>query len=161
MLRPFYMNSDIIVCKILSITWTLLQGMSLSMNQTVHSQKLNKVDKCFSQESCGALFCEGKGGSCFTRSSPIAEGTLCGIRKVKLLNTILENFKSSQERISGFLNVYNLVFLQICLAGHCRHEPRVPGPIDGGWGSWGSYEACTRTCGGGVRYRSRQCNNPV
>lgn len=112
MLRPFYMNSDIIVCKILLITWALLQGMSLSMNQTVHSQTLKKVDKCFSQESCGALFCEGKGGSCFTRSSPIAEGTLCGIRKVKLLNTILENFKSSQERIGGFLKFLIFFFFR-------------------------------------------------
>lgn len=31
--------------------------------------------------SCGLLYCT-KGGSCYSRGSPVAEGTVCGIRKV-------------------------------------------------------------------------------
>ena len=33
--------------------------------------------------------------------------------------------------------------------------------INGGWGKWGSKTKCSRTCGGGVSYCERECNNPV
>ena len=33
-------------------------------------------------------------------------------------------------------------------------------PVDGGWGSWSSYSTCSRTCGGGTKSKSRNCNNP-
>ncbi|KAL1264847.1 hypothetical protein QQF64_005202 [Cirrhinus molitorella] len=49
-----------------------------------------------------------------------------------------------------------------CFKGHCiwrsSHEPY---GHDGGWSSWGKFGSCSRTCGGGVRSRNRQCNNPV
>ncbi|XP_036393537.1 A disintegrin and metalloproteinase with thrombospondin motifs 14 isoform X2 [Megalops cyprinoides] len=48
-----------------------------------------------------------------------------------------------------------------CFKGHCiwrsSHQPY---GHDGSWGSWGKFGSCSRTCGGGVRSRSRQCNNP-
>ena len=34
------------------------------------------------QESCGALYCT-KDGRCYSRGAPVAEGTICGHRKVK------------------------------------------------------------------------------
>eukprot|EP00105_Crassostrea_gigas_P023961 XP_011444035.1 PREDICTED: SCO-spondin isoform X3 [Crassostrea gigas] len=34
-------------------------------------------------------------------------------------------------------------------------------PIDGNWASWGSYSACSVTCGGGTQGRNRTCSNPV
>ncbi|KAJ7383377.1 metalloendopeptidase [Desmophyllum pertusum] len=80
--------------------------------------------------SCGALYCTKGGGSCYSRGAPVAEGTECGDRKW-------------------------------CRAGVCTDVgSSLPPPINGGWGPWGPYGACTRTCGGGVRHRSRQCNNP-
>ncbi|GAB1597885.1 A disintegrin and metalloproteinase with thrombospondin motifs 9-like, partial [Argonauta hians] len=47
-----------------------------------------------------------------------------------------------------------------CHNGVCvvkRHFEKV----DGNWGKWSEYDACTFPCGGGIRKSSRDCNNPV
>uniref|UniRef100_A0A673WCG2 ADAM metallopeptidase with thrombospondin type 1 motif 20 n=1 Tax=Salmo trutta TaxID=8032 RepID=A0A673WCG2_SALTR len=48
---------------------------------------------------------------------------------------------------------------------HCRHGKCVNKELDlrpfhGDWGPWGHYSVCSRTCGGGTRSTSRDCNNP-
>lgn len=39
-----------------------------------------------------------------------------------------------------------------------RQTPKIIRP--GGWGPWGAWQSCSRTCGVGVTYRRRRCNNP-
>lgn len=34
-------------------------------------------------------------------------------------------------------------------------------PVNGGWGVWGPWGDCSRTCGGGVQYSFRSCDNPL
>ena len=33
--------------------------------------------------------------------------------------------------------------------------------VDGEWGDWSSYGACSSSCVGGQQTRTRQCNNPA
>ncbi|XP_024618127.1 A disintegrin and metalloproteinase with thrombospondin motifs 13 [Neophocaena asiaeorientalis asiaeorientalis] len=49
-----------------------------------------------------------------------------------------------------------------CSKGHCRSlaELAPVGAVHGHWSSWGPASPCSRSCGGGVVTRRRQCNNP-
>uniref|UniRef100_A0A670Y4F3 ADAM metallopeptidase with thrombospondin type 1 motif 5 n=1 Tax=Pseudonaja textilis TaxID=8673 RepID=A0A670Y4F3_PSETE len=43
---------------------------------------------------------------------------------------------------------------RICLQGKCASN-------HGNWGSWGPWGHCSRSCGGGVQFTYRHCNNPA
>lgn len=47
-----------------------------------------------------------------------------------------------------------------CYKGHCMWKNANQAKQDGVWGSWSKYGSCSRSCGTGVRFRTRQCNNP-
>ncbi|KAK2573570.1 A disintegrin and metalloproteinase with thrombospondin motifs 18 [Acropora cervicornis] len=51
-------------------------------------------------------------------------------------------------------------YQQWCIGGVCEDNGKKRMP--GGWSSWSlSHSTCTRSCGGGVQYRTRSCNNPL
>ncbi|XP_043937071.1 A disintegrin and metalloproteinase with thrombospondin motifs 15 [Protopterus annectens] len=89
---------------------------------------------CPYMQPCAKLWCTGKARGqlvCQTRHFPWADGTSCKEGK-------------------------------FCLKGACveKHTPSKY-KVDGGWGRWGPYGTCSRTCGGGVQLAKRECNDPV
>ncbi|XP_060739607.1 A disintegrin and metalloproteinase with thrombospondin motifs 3 [Tachysurus vachellii] len=48
-----------------------------------------------------------------------------------------------------------------CYKGHCMWKNANQVKQDGAWGLWTKYGSCSRSCGTGVRFRTRQCNNPA
>ncbi|NWI89415.1 ATS7 metalloproteinase, partial [Pitta sordida] len=48
-----------------------------------------------------------------------------------------------------------------CFNGECVPVGHRPEAIDGGWSSWSSWAACSRSCGAGVQSSERHCSTPT
>ncbi|XP_076863283.1 A disintegrin and metalloproteinase with thrombospondin motifs 20 isoform X2 [Brachyhypopomus gauderio] len=47
-----------------------------------------------------------------------------------------------------------------CRHGMCVNKEMESRAVHGEWGAWGPYSTCSRSCGGGTRSTSRDCNKP-
>ncbi|XP_030077252.1 A disintegrin and metalloproteinase with thrombospondin motifs 8 [Microcaecilia unicolor] len=87
------------------------------------------------EDICSQLWCRIEGELlCHTKngSLPWADGTSCGTHK--------------------------LCWDGVCLAQEEVVRPKVI--VNGNWGAWSPWGECSRTCGGGVHFSYRECNNP-
>ncbi|XP_067897349.1 A disintegrin and metalloproteinase with thrombospondin motifs 5 [Heterodontus francisci] len=91
---------------------------------------------CPGMDVCSRLWCavirQGQ-MVCMTKKLPAVEGTPCGKGR-------------------------------ICLHGKCVDKTKrryYSASANGNWGSWGSWGQCSRTCGGGIQFARRHCNNPA
>ncbi|CAH1118874.1 unnamed protein product [Phaedon cochleariae] len=48
-----------------------------------------------------------------------------------------------------------------CQKRRCVPMLEPPLPTDGGWGEWGPWSACSRSCGSGVSAQTRRCDHPT
>uniref|UniRef100_A0A8C6UNM1 ADAM metallopeptidase with thrombospondin type 1 motif, 1 n=1 Tax=Neogobius melanostomus TaxID=47308 RepID=A0A8C6UNM1_9GOBI len=87
--------------------------------------------------TCAALWCTVTTSNgllvCQTKNFPWADGTPCG-----------------QD--------------SYCLSGQCLSRSQAAKhqtPVNGGWGVWGPWGDCSRSCGGGVQYSFRSCDAPL
>eukprot|EP00095_Tigriopus_kingsejongensis_P002760 maker-scaffold1543_size36305-snap-gene-0.8 protein:Tk02760 transcript:maker-scaffold1543_size36305-snap-gene-0.8-mRNA-1 annotation:"hypothetical protein D910_03831" len=91
-------------------------------------------------DPCAQLWCNHKSSpdTCKTKKGPPMDGTECDV---------------GHWCISGFCETTSK--RRAHQGDGVHHNPRA-----GGWSQWGAWEDCSRTCGTGVVFRSRKCDNP-
>uniref|UniRef100_A0A8C2JBF1 ADAM metallopeptidase with thrombospondin type 1 motif 5 n=1 Tax=Cyprinus carpio TaxID=7962 RepID=A0A8C2JBF1_CYPCA len=90
---------------------------------------------CPGMDVCARLWCAiiRKGQMvCLTKKLPAVEGTPCGKGRICLQGKCVDKTRKKHYSISNH----------------------------GSWSSWGPWGSCSRTCGGGVQFAHRLCNNP-
>ncbi|XP_033623945.1 A disintegrin and metalloproteinase with thrombospondin motifs 5, partial [Fukomys damarensis] len=91
---------------------------------------------CPGMDVCARLWCavvrQGQ-MVCLTKKLPAVEGTPCGKGRICLQGKCVDKTKKKYYSTSSH----------------------------GNWGSWGPWGQCSRSCGGGVQFAYRHCNNPA
>lgn len=117
---------------------TGLPGLSYDLDrqcQQVFGEEFLHCPNTADSDVCSQLWCRVEGQPlCTTKngSLPWADGTACGKDK-------------------------------LCFNNECVEKEQLMKPkteIDGNWGAWGEWGDCSRTCGGGVQFSYRECNDP-
>ncbi|XP_072012833.1 A disintegrin and metalloproteinase with thrombospondin motifs 8 [Engystomops pustulosus] len=101
----------------------------------VFGEEFSHCSNTRKEDICSQLWCKVQDETvCHTKngSLPWADGTSCGEQGVC---------------VDG-----------VCQAAEEVLKPQVP--VDGNWGIWSSWGTCSRSCGGGIRFSYRECNDP-
>ncbi|XP_067139893.1 A disintegrin and metalloproteinase with thrombospondin motifs 3-like [Centruroides vittatus] len=78
---------------------------------------------------------------CKSKSNPPLQGTICGSQKV--------------------VHHYRRCYQGYCLPIETKLDDLIHhNPQNGQWGTWSEFTPCSRSCGIGVRFRIRKCDNP-
>ncbi|KAL7831671.1 hypothetical protein AOLI_G00292190 [Acnodon oligacanthus] len=118
---------------------TELAGLTFSLDrqcQLIFGEGFSYCLNSSADELCSQLWCQQEGQSvCTTRngSLPWADGTECGPN-----NSCLDGVCTAIEEVM---------------------RPKVS--VDGGWGEWRPWQQCSRSCGGGVMFSYRECDQPT
>uniref|UniRef100_H3DAM2 ADAM metallopeptidase with thrombospondin type 1 motif 5 n=1 Tax=Tetraodon nigroviridis TaxID=99883 RepID=H3DAM2_TETNG len=90
---------------------------------------------CPGMDVCSRLWCavirQGQ-MVCLTKKLPAVEGTPCGKGRICLQGKCVDKTRKRHYSVSNH----------------------------GSWSSWGPWGSCSRTCGGGLQFAQRLCNNP-
>ncbi|XP_050293603.1 A disintegrin and metalloproteinase with thrombospondin motifs 7-like isoform X2 [Anthonomus grandis grandis] len=88
-------------------------------------------------------------GVCNGLKEKICENLICKLNKIECVG-------KDQVPADGTKCAEN----KWCFKKKCIEMGARPEAIHGGWGDYGPWSACTRTCGGGISFAERECNNP-
>lgn len=82
--------------------------------------------------------------------------SVLGFRASENSFTIQECVLYSHERIT-----FSPCCPQWCSGLKCVTMGERPAAIHGSWGAWSEWSPCSRTCGAGVEFAHRHCDNPA
>ncbi|XP_061558933.1 A disintegrin and metalloproteinase with thrombospondin motifs 7 [Phycodurus eques] len=114
---------------------TILQGLLLP------GVLYNAAHQCRLQYGSGSLLCDDMDNVCSTLWCTMG--------------------KTCHSKLDGAVDGTSCGQDMWCLSGQCVTAGHYPDSVNGGWGTWSQWSACSRSCGAGVESAQRDCDDPV
>ena len=148
-----------------STGWVACDRLSVSTDER---KKRANNEKVGGRKTAG-----GERGRVWNRLLVVSRGN-CIVSSLRTL----ENKKKTNKQMKFWLNScrycisfsfinWRSIFTDACFVWSCLSRTNVSRSlwsrqfaVNGGWGTWSKWHACSKTCGNGTQYRSRFCNKP-